>query len=109
MSQILNGKKRWWDDVPSDLAPSSKIRAGLLGPHYPVCLPASQPSRSIKAKKKGDEGDKPLGASQTKECAHFKRDVIISDADFQLLLADDVFLWPVRIVFPLNDNDRSTK
>lgn len=32
--------------------------------------------------------------------------MVVSDADFQFLFADDVFLWPVRVVFPLKDNDR---
>jgi hypothetical protein len=31
--------------------------------------------------------------------AYFERDVIISDADLQLLFSDYVFLWPVCVVF----------
>jgi len=46
------------------------------------------------------------GLLRRRKGAHFKCDVVVSDADFQLLFADDVFLWPVRVVFPLNDSDR---
>lgn len=35
------GEEFWEKEkcVPSDLAPSSKIRVGLLGPHYLECRP----------------------------------------------------------------------
>ena len=46
-------------------------------------------------------GKKPLGIYKGGDCAHFERDVVVSDADLQLLFADDVFLWPVRVVLPL--------
>lgn len=32
---------------------------------------------------------------------YFERDVVISDANLQLLLSDDVLLWPVRVIFPV--------
>jgi len=32
---------------------------------------------------------------------YFECDVIVSDADLQLLFTDDIFLWPVCVVFPL--------
>lgn len=41
------------------------------------------------------------------DVAYFECDVVVSDPDFQLLFADDVFLWPVRVVFPLNDNSQA--
>lgn len=28
-------------------------------------------------------------------------DVVVPDTDLQFLLPNDVFLWPVRVVFPL--------
>jgi hypothetical protein len=31
---------------------------------------------------------------------YFECDVIASDADLQFLFSDDVFLWPVCVVFP---------
>ena len=92
-----------WDDAPSDLAPGSKIRAGPLGPHYPECPPASQSWRSEQSKGKekkdglSDAGQQVKGGAR----AYFEGNVVVSDADLQFLFADDVFLWPVRVIFPL--------
>lgn len=33
--------------------------------------------------------------------AYFECDVVISNANLQLLLSDDIFLWPVCVVFPV--------
>ena len=29
-----------------------------------------------------------------------ERDVVVTDANFELLLADDILLWPICVVFP---------
>jgi hypothetical protein len=50
---------------------------------------------SLKTKVSGRWGD---GARRR---AYFECDVVVSDADLQLLFADDVFLWPVCVVFPI--------
>jgi hypothetical protein len=34
--------------------------------------------------------------------------VVISDTDFQLLFADDVFLWPVCVILPIEANAQRT-
>jgi hypothetical protein len=34
-------------------------------------------------------------------CSNLECDVIVSNADLQLLLPDNIFLWPVCVVFPL--------
>jgi len=34
---------------------------------------------------------------------HFEGNMIISDADFELLLPDDVLFWPVRVIFPVSN------
>ena len=31
---------------------------------------------------------------------HLDRNVIVANTDFELLLANDVLLWPVGVVFP---------
>ena len=33
--------------------------------------------------------------------SHFKGDVIVTNADFELLFSDNVLFWPIRVVFPL--------
>lgn len=35
--------------------------------------------------------------------AHLERDVFIVDPHFQLLLSDDILLWPGRVIFPVRD------
>ena len=32
---------------------------------------------------------------------YLKGDVIVADADLELLLSNDVLFWPVRVIFPL--------
>jgi hypothetical protein len=87
--------------VPLDLAPSSKIPAGLLDPHYPRYRPANQflPSRKYNIFKfqKNDRKKKIVRASLW---TYFECDVIVSDTDLQLLLSDYIFLWPVCVIFP---------
>jgi hypothetical protein len=41
------------------------------------------------------------GLHEARRRAYLECDVVVSDADLQLLFADDVFLWPVRVVFPI--------
>jgi hypothetical protein len=62
----------------------------------------------LKRERKGGESRQTLkapkgrgGRKKNPLRAYFERDVIISDADLQLLLPDDIFLWPVCVVFPL--------
>ena len=43
-----------------------------------------------------------MGGVRVRVLAYFECDVITSDADLQLLFSDDVFLWPVCVVFPLH-------
>jgi hypothetical protein len=83
--------------VPSGLVPSSKIPVDLLGPRYLGYRPANRflPSRQ----KVSNREKKGCGWG---ERAYFECDMIVSDADLQLLFSDDIFLWPVRVVFPLD-------
>ena len=37
---------------------------------------------------------------------HLKSDVIVANANLELLLSDDVLFWPVRVIFPLCGGDQ---
>lgn len=87
------------EDAPSSPAPGSRRRAGPRGPRCPGYRPTSRFLRS--GTKKGrisPHEDTPqivyLGYS------HLERDVVVSDANLELLLADDILLGPVGVVFP---------
>jgi len=99
----------WWGCVvPLGLAPSSKIPAGLLGPRYLRYRPVNQflPSRGYKNLKKLKDRKFFLKKRVVRGVVgftYFECDVIVSDADLQLLLSDYIFLWPVCVIFPLKN------
>ncbi len=89
----------WEEDEPSSPGQGSRTRAGPPGPRCPGYRPRSQFLQS--GTKKGRVSlHKDTTQIIYRGYSHLKRDVVVSDADLELLLANDVLLGPVRVVFP---------
>lgn len=80
--------------MPSGLEQDSKTPADHLGLHSPAHRLESQFSQSTEG-----EGGEQVCPIQGVFMTDFKRDMVVPNSNLQLLLSDDVFLRPVRIIF----------
>ena len=85
-------------DAPSSLGRDSRRHASPRGLRYLECRPGTRASPSSPA-----VVNNALKAVKQKH-THLESDVVVAYADLELLLADDVFLRPVRVVFSARDN-----
>lgn len=109
-NQTLQGGDTQWEscgceekkNLPSSLVRDNRKHEALLDLRCPECRPANRSLRSICTNSSAIHGPIPGNAWHP----YFKGDMIVANADLELLLANDVLFWPIRVIFPLCGGDQ---